>query len=243
MINDEQLIFFIGTPGSSWSRIAWLLEYSPLFNINTSDKAPEREYILPYHADDTNRELILPHHHGTYWDAGMEFGNGFQSNVKYSRESFLEEVLQAWTEHDDRQYLIKSHNLGRDIPWIQKNFPKSRIIFTVRDLDKCYDWWIQAGGFGITYPKYDWFKADGRDWMTEFRSIDWHIKCFVDEYCTPPVYPSTKYMVDVLKLDISDDIIREHMGFARGQSYANPRGCAHEYPALISYYNCEDIFA
>jgi len=44
-MRDDQLIFFIGAPGTSWSRIATILGYSPKLNLNLSDYSPERQIL------------------------------------------------------------------------------------------------------------------------------------------------------------------------------------------------------
>ena len=35
----------------------------------------------------------------------------------------------------------------------------SKIIFVIKQpIEECIEWWQSAGGFDISYPKYDWYK-------------------------------------------------------------------------------------
>lgn len=128
-------IFFTGVPGSKWSGIAQVIE--SILNLNTSDRTPEREY--------THEKFSG--HKGAYFGTGMEF----PPNLKL--------VDNAHTSMEGSR-LIKSHDWSYMLDDIRKEYPLDWIILVYRNSAESFRWWKQAGGFDITYPKYDAYVDD-----------------------------------------------------------------------------------
>ena len=123
--------FFTGAPGSRWSGVAQDIEASGFYD--TSDRTPERTY--------THNQFSG--HIGAYFGTGMEFP-----------ASLDPEVLDApYTGIGTR--LHKSHEWAYMLDDIVEQYPDCWITLLYRDNQKCLDWWLQAGGFDITYPNYD----------------------------------------------------------------------------------------
>lgn len=171
-MRDDQLYFFVGIPGSSWSRVANLLHRSPKFNLNDSDRSPEREFY-----GDHGSHTDFAMHQGVYFDPGMEFGEGFNAaGDHYTKDTFKKEISKAWKEHDDRNYLVKSHSLSTSLEWIDMTFPESPIILVVKPVKEALVWWTRARGFAIPYPDYRWYRDDLYGKVEE---QDRHIRRFV----------------------------------------------------------------
>ena len=207
-MRDDQLIFFIGAPGSSWSRIASILEYSPKLLLNLSDHTSEREYYIK----NSKSWSHLVNHQGSYFGTGMEFGYRFESPQDfYNKISFKKEIAKAFTEHNEfKNYLIKSHSLAYNLDWLVETFPTSKIIFVIKQpIEECVEWWQSAGGFDITYPKYDWYK--NKDLLKEFNRQQYNIKKFINE-CGYPVYaPTNSFFKNKLNIDIDNKPVSEYI--------------------------------
>lgn len=128
--NGNRYILFTGAPGSRWSSVANNLYQSRSFD--TSDQTPERSY------QHNGTQL----HGGAYFDPQMEFP--FKKN--YFHLPFDEDATGV--------RLIKSHTLATKLQ-SYKDYP---IILVYRSDIDCYDWWCEAGGFNIKYPKYSWYE-------------------------------------------------------------------------------------
>jgi len=122
-------VLFTGAPGSKWSSVAESLSRSP--DIDTSDSTSGRAY--------NNGEVK---HRGSYFDPGMEFEND--------------------PENWDRPFsgkghrIIKSHTFAHKLDELKNlQYP---IVMVYRSHLECLDWWVQAGGFDITYPDYQYYE-------------------------------------------------------------------------------------
>jgi len=124
-----QYILLTGAPGSKWSSVAESLSRSP--DIDTSDSTSDRAY--------NNGEVK---HRGSYFDPGMEFDN--------HRDNWDKPFSGTG------QRIIKSHTFAHQLDEL-KSLPYP-IVMVYRSHLECYDWWVQAGGFGITYPNYDYYE-------------------------------------------------------------------------------------
>ena len=145
-------ILFIGAPGSKWSSVAENIYQSP--DIDRSDSTSERAY---------KKDVVK--HQGAYFDPGMEFDNGRDN----------------W----DRPFsgtgrrIIKSHTFAHQLDELKTlGYP---IVLVYRSHLECYDWWMQAGGFGITYPNYRDYYKDPENMWTEIKRQNIDIKIFIQK--------------------------------------------------------------
>ena len=145
-------ILFTGAPGSKWSSVAENIYRSP--DIDRSDSTSERAY---------KKDVVK--HQGAYFDPGMEFDN--------SRENW------------DRPFsgtgrrIIKSHTFAHQLDELKTlGYP---IVLVYRSHLECYDWWMQAGGFGITYPNYRDYYKDPENMWTEIKRQNIDIKIFIQK--------------------------------------------------------------
>ena len=129
-------IFFTGVPGSRWSGIAQEIESEGGYNI--SDRTPDRNYTHSKYSG----------HVGAYFGTGMEF------------PAMLD------TKNLDLPYkgtgikLHKSHEWSLILDDIADLYDRSGIILIYRPNEASLNWWLQAGGFNITYPNYDYYKNE-----------------------------------------------------------------------------------
>jgi len=73
-------------------------------------------------------------HIGAYWDPGMEFENT-DWDGPFSGKG---------------KRIIKSHTFAHNLDELkQSGHP---IVMVYRNDHECFKWWVEAGGFGITYP-------------------------------------------------------------------------------------------
>lgn len=126
-------IFFTGAPGSRWSGIAQELESNGGFDI--SDRTSSRSYAHNKYSG----------HLGSYFGTGMEF------------PAILD------TQNLDLPYtgsgikLHKSHEWSLMLDNINDLYPMAGIYLVYRPDHAALDWWLKAGGFDITYPRYDYY--------------------------------------------------------------------------------------
>jgi len=143
-------ILFTGAPGSKWSSVAENIYRSP--DVDRSDSTSERAY---------KKDVVK--HQGAYFDPGMEFDNG--------------------REHWDRPFsgtgrrIIKSHTFAHQLQELKSlGHP---IVMVYRGHLECYDWWMQAGGFDITYPNYRNYYKDSDTMWAEIKRQNKDIKAFI----------------------------------------------------------------
>ena len=129
-------IFLTGVPGSRWSGIAQEIESEGGYDI--SDRTPDRNYTHNKYSG----------HVGAYFGTGMEF------------PAMLD------TKNLDLPYkgtgikLHKSHEWSLILDDIADLYDRSGIILIYRPNEASLNWWLQAGGFNITYPNYDYYKNE-----------------------------------------------------------------------------------
>ena len=129
-------IFFTGVPGSRWSGIAQEIESEGGYDI--SDRTPDRNYTHNKYSG----------HVGAYFGTGMEF------------PAILD------TKNLDLPYkgtgtkLHKSHEWSLMLDDIADLYDRSGIILIYRPNEASLNWWLQAGGFNITYPNNDYSKNE-----------------------------------------------------------------------------------
>ena len=144
---DSNFIFVLGAPGSRWSGVAKSIYHSK--DIDHSDSTAERQYHNPH-----TKALM---HLGAYWDPGMEFGNGLDQFDAWSKTDLIEEFNRPFSGAGRR--IIKSHVLTEHVGHLALLF-HAPIVLVYRNNEDCFNWWHEAGGWGITYPSYDWYKDD-----------------------------------------------------------------------------------
>jgi len=247
MIRDEQLIFYIGAPGSGWAKLSTLLSCCSKLKLNTSDRSKEREETCK-----VSDKVV--HHEGAFWDPGMEFGEGFNDIKKnYSKESFIEECLKPFKDiNTTDNYLIKSHFFAEpdNLFWLRQKFPNNKIIFVLRRNDLCFEGWDSGMTFTQHYPKYyAWMynrdnENDPRNYEKLKQLIEYHnysISKFIknSQKSTIAIVP-TKYFLDQL------GYIWDNYGELQYEKLIEiHQFYKADYPAYdtpIIFYNCNDIF-
>ena len=145
-------ILFTGAPGSKWSSVAENIYQSP--DIDRSDSTSERTYL---------KDVVK--HQGAYFDPGMEFDNDPENWHKpFSGTG---------------RRIIKSHTFAHQLDDLKTlGHP---MVMVYRSHLECYDWWMQAGGFDITYPNYrDYYKDSDTMWE-EIKRQNKDIKRFIQD--------------------------------------------------------------
>ena len=143
--------FLVGAPGSRWSGVAQLLTDN--FNYNKSDEMEHRQYV---HGKFTG-------HKGSYFGPGMELGEDFHRLEESYANRLRFQAMCDSAFHNPQSVqtkMIKCHQFAYGLDWLKKNVPNSNILLVKRDSGEAFDWWKEAGGWGITYPKYDWYMND-----------------------------------------------------------------------------------
>jgi len=143
-------ILFTGAPGSKWSSVAENIYRSP--DVDRSDSTSERTY---------KKDVVK--HQGAYFDPGMEFDNG-QENWHRPFSGTGKRIIKS---HTFAHQLDELKTLGHPI------------VMVYRSHLECYDWWMQAGGFDITYPNYRYYYKDSNTMRAEIKRQNKDIKAFV----------------------------------------------------------------
>jgi len=131
MMQLPNRIFLSGAPGSRWSGIAQVLE--SIHGFNTSDRTPGREY---YHG-------AYSGHVGAYFGPGMEFEPCLVADY----------IDSAWSKPGGCR-VVKSHEWCEMLQDVHTTFPKDWIMLVYRQHKPSLEWWLEAGGYSITYPDY-----------------------------------------------------------------------------------------
>jgi hypothetical protein len=133
MLPDK--LFFTGAPGSRWSGIHQSI--SQISGVNRSDETEVRSYS---HGQFSG-------HKGAYFGTGMEF------------EPYLnnEYINGAW-ESSAGMKIVKSHEWAYMLDDISSTFSDNWIMMIYRPTIASFQWWIQAGGFKISYPNYTYYE-------------------------------------------------------------------------------------
>jgi hypothetical protein len=143
-------IFLAGAPGSKWSSVCKNIYFSN--DINHTDYSEARTY---WHSAWGEKTLM---HIASYFDPGMEFGDGFEKLNQHSKEE-CEAKFDAPFSGDGIK-LIKSHVFCHHLDFIAETWPDCPIILVDRPDDACLGWWVRCGHFNITYPNYDQYYID-----------------------------------------------------------------------------------
>jgi len=174
-------IFFTGVPGSRWSGVAQLLETVPGFN--TSDRTPERTFIFKPFSD----------HLGAYFGSGMEFSLDLNTT----------NIDQAHATSDSCR-LIKAHEWSFKLKEIKEQYPHDWIIMVYRPDVISFAWWNGAGGFNITYPKYDAF-IDATNMMSKISKMNQCILEFAYKHDATWNHLTSRWMKEHFNIDTEVD--------------------------------------
>lgn len=145
-------ILFTGAPGSKWSSVAENIYRSP--DIDQTDSTSERAY---------NRGQVK--HVGSYFDPGMEFDN---SNANWHKPF-----------SGEGKRIIKSHTFAHDLNGLSTL--QVPIVMVYRNDIECYNWWMAAGGFDITYPNYQYYQNPEKMW-THIQNQNKDIMQFIKDH-------------------------------------------------------------
>jgi hypothetical protein len=143
--DGSDAIFITGAPGSKWSLVAHAVSFAD--EINTSDVAEHRSYGTAAGAT----------HFGNYFGPGMEYGSEFDRLGEIGKSDLVAELSRPYAEPGGIK-LLKSHMFARHLDYLVETFPAARFILVYRTDEECLDWWIEAGGFGISFPDYSWYR-------------------------------------------------------------------------------------
>jgi hypothetical protein len=135
MNNLPKRIFLTGIPGSRWSGVASHIQSVP--GMNTTDRRTSREY----------HHHLFSGHDGVYYGRGMEF----EALDILDQPSELD---KAWGDPSAGCQIMKSHDWAYDLNRVRQLYPDDWIMLVYRPSVNSLDWWLEAGGFSITYPSY-----------------------------------------------------------------------------------------
>ena len=246
VLSDErQLIFFCAVPGSGWAKLSLLLGCCSKLNLNKSDRRPEWEEVGKM--GDTKHVF----HKGCFWDPMREYGNGFNDiESNYTKEEFIQECLRPFEEHDDKNYLIRSHFFAetKNLNWLVENFPKNRIIFVLREPGPCLEGWTTGMTFTKHYPNYKaWMKYTFIDDHPENYQRLWELinrhdamirNWILDRDCY--IIQANKAFLNKLGYIWDEEGIEEYQKMLHTHQFhrvETPR-----YDAPFVFYNCNDFF-
>ncbi|GAA2405184.1 hypothetical protein GCM10010191_11230 [Actinomadura vinacea] len=139
------VIFITGAPGSKWSGIAHALSYAE--PVNRSDISEDRTYV---------GEVGVVHL-GNYFGPGMEHGEDFDRLSRLDKEDLVTELAKPFSRPGGTM-IMKSHLFSRHLDHLRALFPKARMLLVHRSEEECLDWWIDCGGFDISFPDYSWYQ-------------------------------------------------------------------------------------
>ena len=159
-------VFFTGVPGSRWSGVAKLLCQHP--SVDNTDCSEKRSY----------RDM----HFGNYFGPGMEHGKLFQNMNKLHPNILIEDLESPYTDNNYNQIrFLKGHIFAYHLDFIEQRFRDSKIMIVYRNDELSLNWWLEAGGFDIPYPKYDWY-VDEATMLEKIKIENQHILTFVNKH-------------------------------------------------------------
>ena len=150
-MRDNQLVFFLGIPGSGWAKIDSLMRQCKNFSFNESDYNENSIW-----GRCTNVHYL--NHKGHFLGPGSGVGEGFRDiGANYTKESFIEECMKVYEDINDHDsYMVKCHWFceKKNIKWLETNFPNNRYISVLRDVELSNSRWLTSMTFAKDYPKY-----------------------------------------------------------------------------------------
>ena len=231
-MNEDKIIFWTGAPGSKWSATAWLITKSKKWDVDSSDQADNRCYVV------NDKRWPGIRHVGSYFGPGKEFGNKFHQINTLSKDEILSEIDKAFADKDSGKYrIVRCHQFVHHLDWIRDNFRTSKIGVVWRTPNASWNGWISAGGFDIKYPNYrEYYKDEetaerlikeeaylGSKWMWD-NDLDIYLAC-------------KSHYVNYWDIDYTP-AVQKHIRQVEGyfETYDDPYEKI-KYDVLIGYYN------
>ena len=250
-MRPDQLVFFLGIPGSGWAKIDSLMRQCKDFKFNESDYNKDTIWER-----NTNKHYL--NHKGHFLGPGSGIGEGFRDIGKnYTKESFITECEKCYTDINEKDnYMIKCHWFCEmsNIKWLEKNFPNNKYICVLRDVELCNSRWLDSMTFAKDYPKYTaWMvKEDPNEEFgkhcienrTNFINLnhlhDKNLRSFVRRKADI-IFCPTRYMLD--RMGYLWDKSGEHEFTWYNRCYMNDKNLstrAPKYETNIALMNCEE---
>ena len=215
--DGSDAIFITGAPGSKWSLVAYAVSLAD--GVNTSDAAESRTY---------GAEPGGPVHFGNYFGPGMEYGQRFDTLDRLSKPELMEELSRPYASAEGIK-LLKSHMFGRHLDHLVALFPEARFVLVHRPDEECLDWWLEAGGFEISFPDYSWYR-ELSNMKAQIATDNEAITGFLFRHGLRLTRPrSFKPLLTALGLTYSPDRLRR----LAGEGAENPFGVTASDPAEI----------
>tara|TARA_B100001094_G_C18025535_1_gene717383 strand:+ start:193 stop:957 length:765 start_codon:yes stop_codon:yes gene_type:complete len=252
MIRDDQIVFFLGIPGSGWAKIDSLLRCCRKFKFNESDINENTVWQR-----NTNRYYL--NHKGHFLGPGSGVGEGFMDiGANYTKKSFLEECLKVYDDiNEEDNYMLKCHWFceRHNINWLVRNFPNSKYVAVLRDVELCNHRWLESMTFNKDYPNYSaWMVKEDPDEKFGSHCIeneqnlkrlnrlhDNELRSFVRRYADI-IFCPTKYMLDRMDFHWDEKGHHEFTWYKRCYiSDVNLYTRAPKYETSIAFYNCNEI--
>lgn len=247
----EQLVFFIGIPGSGWSKMDNLLRCCSKFKANKSD------YEGRWESYGNNR--LYREHKGAFWDPGMEFGEGFDDLRNHTIDSFIEQCLGPYTDINEYDnYFVKSHFFAEkhNLEWLENNFPNNKMVFVLRPKEYCDDRWLSTMTFAKHYPKYTaWQVVDDPDeepgkhrleneqFMKDTNHRhDLAIRSFIRKSSKPTIIVApTRHTLDKMGMNWDKEGNMEYAAYIKNYAVSNSLIISPSWDTSFCLYNCNGI--
>jgi hypothetical protein len=151
MKKNKKYIFLVGVPGSRWGRIESMLYQLNSDLIDVSCKSPHQQ-DHPEHGTQ---------HIYTFWGPYHEHGDQFDRLDLLGPQEVMRQIDAAYDDNDPRPYrIVRCHWFSYQLDWIRENMPWIDVLMVFREPEMSYRWWIQSGGWDISYPNYAWYGTD-----------------------------------------------------------------------------------
>lgn len=206
MNNGQDLIFATGAPGSKWSRILTTLGLHPQINNTDKDKFPKYNLLTKMAS---GRTVPVGNHSGAYFGPGNGYGEKFYDLTTLSKQEFLDEISKVFDNFTTGIKIVKSHwfSYGKNLEWLQENFPQAKIILIYNGDDIAFKWWHFVGGWDISFPTYTWYQND-KNMFNKILEENKGILDFASNNLIPlKIFTSFQEFLKELDLDTSTDFV------------------------------------
>lgn len=167
-------------------------------DVDHTDYTEERTY-----------SLNGPGHTGAYWDPGMEFatddwdgpfsGNGVR--------------------------IVKSHTFAHQLEELKNT--KFPIVLVYRNDYECMKWWLEAGGFNITYPNYMPYYKNNTNMFKQIQDQNKDIMKFI--------WNNSKQVIQVSNThELANSLNISHNGIKEDYNYKEKDTVVYVYQPKIS---------